>query len=102
MIARRLGHHGPSTPWPTCRSSTHCSRAASRVRFCLPAGSSVWASSPTACSLAACWAAISRAGSVGPGDFRAAIPRFRPDNLARNLSLVDALRRGPDHGKAIA
>ena len=29
---------------------------------------------------------------VGPGDFRATIPRFRGENLERNLSLAEALR----------
>ena len=31
-------------------------------------------------------------GSFVRGDFRAAMPRFRPENLTRNLALVDALR----------
>ena len=30
--------------------------------------------------------------SLGPGDFRAGMPRFRPGNLTRNLALVEALR----------
>jgi aryl-alcohol dehydrogenase-like predicted oxidoreductase len=30
--------------------------------------------------------------SFGPGDFRAGMPRFRAENLTRNLALVDALR----------
>jgi aryl-alcohol dehydrogenase-like predicted oxidoreductase len=29
---------------------------------------------------------------LGPGDFRAAMPRFRPENLSSNLARVDALR----------
>ena len=35
---------------------------------------------------------IRREGSFAEGDFRAGMPRFRPENLARNLSLVEALR----------
>lgn len=32
-------------------------------------------------------------GGAGPGDFRAASPRFQGGNLERNLALVEALRR---------
>ena len=35
---------------------------------------------------------FSRESSFAPGDFRAGMPRFRPDNLARNLAVVDAVR----------
>jgi len=30
--------------------------------------------------------------AAAPGDMRARMPRFRPENLERNLALVDALR----------
>jgi aryl-alcohol dehydrogenase-like predicted oxidoreductase len=33
-----------------------------------------------------------RGQAVAPGDIRARMPRFRPENLERNLALVDALR----------
>jgi aryl-alcohol dehydrogenase-like predicted oxidoreductase len=39
--------------------------------------------------LAGSW---SNQGASPPGDIRARMPRFRPENLARNLALVDALR----------
>jgi len=35
---------------------------------------------------------LSATGSFARGDARAHMPRFRPDNLARNLSIVDRLR----------
>ena len=35
---------------------------------------------------------LSPTGSFASGDFRAGMPRFRPDNLARNLSIVEGLR----------
>ncbi len=35
---------------------------------------------------------LSGQDSFARGDFRAGMPRFRPENLTRNLSLVDALR----------
>ncbi len=35
---------------------------------------------------------LSEARSFALGDLRAAMPRFRPDNLARNLSIVEGLR----------
>ena len=35
---------------------------------------------------------LSRARPFVPGDFRAGMPRFRPDNLERNLSIVEGLR----------
>ena len=36
--------------------------------------------------------ALSGEHASSPGDIRAHMPRFRPDNLERNLALVDALR----------
>jgi aryl-alcohol dehydrogenase-like predicted oxidoreductase len=36
--------------------------------------------------------AWSRERAAAPGDIRARMPRFRPENLARNLALVAALR----------
>jgi pyridoxine 4-dehydrogenase len=33
-----------------------------------------------------------RRGAASPGDMRARMPRFRPENLEHNLALVDALR----------
>jgi aryl-alcohol dehydrogenase-like predicted oxidoreductase len=33
----------------------------------------------------------SKRGAASPGDIRARMPRFRPENLERNLKLVDAL-----------
>jgi aryl-alcohol dehydrogenase-like predicted oxidoreductase len=36
--------------------------------------------------------ALSREHASSPGDIRAHLPRFRPENLERNLALVDALR----------
>ena len=39
--------------------------------------------------LAGAW---STRGAARPGDMRARMPRFRPENLERNLALVDALR----------
>jgi aryl-alcohol dehydrogenase-like predicted oxidoreductase len=35
---------------------------------------------------------LSPTGSFASGDFRAGMPRFQPDNLARNLSIVEGLR----------
>ena len=35
---------------------------------------------------------LSTAQSFAPGDCRTGMPRFRPDSLARNLSIVDGLR----------
>ena len=34
----------------------------------------------------------SREREIGPGDFRTSAPRFRGENLDRNLALVEALR----------
>jgi aryl-alcohol dehydrogenase-like predicted oxidoreductase len=39
--------------------------------------------------LAGTW---SKRGAASPGDMRARMPRFRPENLEHNLALVDALR----------
>jgi aryl-alcohol dehydrogenase-like predicted oxidoreductase len=39
--------------------------------------------------LAGTW---STRGGASPGDIRARMPRFRPENLERNLAIVDALR----------
>ncbi len=39
--------------------------------------------------LAGAW---SRDRALSPGDIRARMPRFRPENLDRNLALVEALR----------
>jgi aryl-alcohol dehydrogenase-like predicted oxidoreductase len=79
-----------STRSPTCRSSIPCSRAGSRAGSCRPAASSASASPPMAC----CRAADQRAfpGHRRRGDFRGHSPRFQGENLARNLSLVEALR----------
>ncbi len=57
---------------PTCRSSTRCSRAASRTRSCRPAASWASGSPPTGCSRAGCSASRSRPTRVAqPGDIRA-------------------------------
>jgi aryl-alcohol dehydrogenase-like predicted oxidoreductase len=42
-------------------------------------------------------------GTAAPGDMRARMPRFRPENLDRNLALVDALRAiGEEKGVTVA
>jgi aryl-alcohol dehydrogenase-like predicted oxidoreductase len=45
----------------------------------------------------------SRRGAPSPGDLRAHMPRFRPENLERNLGLVEALRLiAEDKGTSVA
>jgi aryl-alcohol dehydrogenase-like predicted oxidoreductase len=42
-------------------------------------------------------------GTAAPGDMRARMPRFRPQNLERNLTLVEALRAiGEEKGVTVA
>lgn len=42
-------------------------------------------------------------GGAAPGDLRARMPRFRPENLEHNLAIVDALRPiAEEHGVTVA
>lgn len=82
--------HAVHTRSLTSRSSTRCSRGGSKPRSCRQLGVGV-----TACGvlsrglLSGHW---SRERSAAPGDLRSRSPRFRGENLARSLALVEALR----------
>ena len=89
---KRCAAPTPSIPLPTCRPSTRCSRGieAEILPTCRQLGVGLTAYGVLSRGLlGGTWSSKQPAA---PSDMRAHMPRFRRENLERNLVLVDALR----------